>query len=85
MATQDKYLIWSHEHGGWWGPDRCGYQKRFSQAGRYTREQALQICTEAMPGTTARMGALPELPVRESDVHEMIEMYPFVIGLETVL
>lgn len=85
MITQDKYLIWSHEHGGWWGPDRCGYPKRFSHAGRYTREQALQICVDAIPGTAARMRALPEIPIKESDIHDMIERYPYAVGLEDVL
>lgn len=62
------YLIWSHEHGLWWGPGGNGYVRSMSKAGQYTREAALLICMKAMPGTARRMGTLPELPVRLADV-----------------
>jgi len=29
------YLIWSHEHGGWWRPGGWGYVSTISQAGRF--------------------------------------------------
>lgn len=78
MATNsddDTYLIWSHEHQAWWGPDECGYTERVSMAGRYTRPTAIKICTLAIPGTSTRLAALPEMPVRLSDVKEMIAAY----------
>lgn len=62
------YLIWSHEHGAWWGPGLTGYVKSLFAAGRYTRADALRICTKAIPGTADRTGVLPELPVRLADV-----------------
>lgn len=65
------YLIWSHEHQLWWGPDGRGYTEKLSEAGRYARIQALGICTAAIAGTAHRMRALPELPVRLDDVEEM--------------
>jgi hypothetical protein len=34
------YLIWSREHGRWWGPGSWGYTDDFEKAGHYTREQA---------------------------------------------
>jgi hypothetical protein len=71
----DEYLIWSHEHGGWWGPERCGYGQSISKAGRYSREEAIQICTRAIPGTSTYLGALPELPVRVADVEALIGGY----------
>ena len=64
----EEYLIWSHEHKQWWGPDRCGYVQSIARAGRYTHAEALDICAGAIPGTSRRLGALPELPVREADV-----------------
>jgi hypothetical protein len=64
----DIYLIWSHEHGRWWGPGGRGYVRSMRQAGQYSREQALQICRDAILGTADRLGALPELPVRLADV-----------------
>ena len=71
----DQYLIWSHEHSAWWGPDRCGYVRRISHAGRYSHAEALDICIEAMPGTSTQLGALPELPVRVADVSAIVEAY----------
>lgn len=42
------YLIHSKKHTGsialWWGPDRCGYTNDIDYAGRYTHEEALEIC-----------------------------------------
>jgi hypothetical protein len=68
LELADIYLIWSHEHARWWGPGRCGYVVSISEAGQYTREQALQICRKAIPGTAHDLGRLPELPVRLADV-----------------
>ncbi len=42
-----KYLIWSFEHGGWWGPARIGYYKNRADAGIYDREDAMAICKRA--------------------------------------
>ena len=68
------YLIWSNEHGAWWGPDRCGYVARTADAGRYSPRQALQICTDAIPGR-APDGPLPEIPVRLVDIEMMLELF----------
>jgi hypothetical protein len=67
-----EYLIWSNEHRAWWGPGRSGYVTRIEHAGRYSYEQALDICTEAMPGTSRQLGMLPELPVRLVDLTFML-------------
>ena len=71
----ETYLIWSAEHQSWWGPGGCGYYRQLSRAGRYTRQQALDICTRAIPGTAERYGKLPELPVRLADVEAMVMAY----------
>ena len=71
----DIYLIWSHEHSAWWGPDRCGYVRRISDAGIYSHAEALDICIKAMPGTSTQLGALPELPVPLADVKAMVAAY----------
>lgn len=42
-----KHLIWSNEHGGWWGPGRRGYVRIIARAGRYSPDVAKQICTDA--------------------------------------
>lgn len=83
--NDDSYLIWSHEHSAWWATGGHGYHRRLTLAARFSREQAMDICVKAMPGTAAHLGALPELPVREADVKEMLARYPFTVGLESVL
>jgi hypothetical protein len=74
-VTDDIYLIFSFEHGAWWGPGECGYVRQLSKAGRYTRDRAVAICIKAIPGTSTRMGALPELPVRLADLDTMTVAY----------
>lgn len=66
------YLIWSNEHQAWWGPGRCGYVRGLTQAGRYTRAEALKICKNAVPGTAADLGMLPEIPVHAMDIEDVI-------------
>ena len=73
--SDDAYFIWSVEHGQWWLPGRHGYTKRFSEAGRYSRQDAIAICTRSIPGTSTELGSLPELPVRVADLHEMTGRY----------
>lgn len=75
-----EYLIWSHEHSAWWGPGGCGYTQSLTKAGRYTQSDAIYICVQAMPGTSSRLGALPELPVRLTDVEAMVEAYDARFG-----
>jgi hypothetical protein len=66
------YLIWSHEHGGWWKAGGWGYAKGLSQAGHYTRQQAFRICRDATP-MASRLGTISEIPVRLADVAAMLE------------
>jgi len=42
-----KWLIWSHEHRGWWKPGGLGYTKVRGEAGRFSLGEAAQICAEA--------------------------------------
>ena len=71
----EPYLIWSHEHGAWWGPGRHGYVQAVADAGRYSHAQAMAICADAMPGNLERLGVLPELPVREADAVALVTSY----------
>lgn len=67
----DDYLIWSNEHQGWWGPGERGYKSGYSQAGRYSRERAMQICRDALP-TAAHIGMISEIPVRAGDLEDVL-------------
>ena len=78
--TYDDYLIWSHEHGAWWGPNRSGYSQSLSKAGVYSQAEAFHLCIEAMPGTSTKLGALPELPIRVADVLAMVRAYDGKFG-----
>jgi hypothetical protein len=40
-------LIWSFEHGRWWAPGGFGYVDDVEKSGRYTEEQAKEICRRA--------------------------------------
>lgn len=83
-GADETYLIWSHEHGKWWGPGGHGYSASIGRAGRYTRQAAIAICLKAIPGTANRLGALPELPVRLADVMALRDQfaaaYPDSVG-----
>lgn len=75
MSEQgDDYLVWSHEHNGWWRAGGAGYTRNPHEAGRYSRDKALRICANAafgsdyMRGGVAHGGSFNELPVRVEDV-----------------
>jgi len=70
--VQATYLIWSNEHRAWWGPGRIGYVPSVLLAGWYSRRDALDICTKAMPGSD---GTLNEIPVPIADIVVMRDAY----------
>jgi hypothetical protein len=74
VKDRSLYLVWSNERMAWWRQNRHGYEKEISQAGRWTREQALAMCFRGAPGTGQKLGYLPDLPVREIDVHGLCEL-----------
>ena len=39
------FLIWSHEHRMWWGPNQRGYTPHLAEAGDYTKSEAGDIVT----------------------------------------
>lgn len=41
------WLIWSNEHRAWWGWNGNGYVRSMDKAGRYSFEEANQICKSA--------------------------------------
>ncbi len=52
---EKKYLIESMEHTygelkAWWKPNRMGYTDSIDLAGRYSFEEAKEICERAGPG-----------------------------------
>lgn len=47
MAAVAVWLVWSNEHGAWWGPNHVGYTRVIDTAGRYDQAEAEAICGEA--------------------------------------
>jgi hypothetical protein len=47
MVEVPEWLVWSHQHGAWWGPRRIGYTHDLAKAGRYTAMDAAGICERA--------------------------------------
>jgi len=43
-----KWLIWSNEHELWWSPDSKGYTPHIKEAGRYSLDEALDICQDKL-------------------------------------
>lgn len=71
QLQRESYLVWSNEHRGWWGPCARGYSPGLGGAGRYTRDQALRICRDAIP-TAGHLGVISEIPVRLADIEAFI-------------
>jgi hypothetical protein len=71
-ASDNQYLIWSNEHRAWWGPGHCGYTRGLRDAGRYSRDQAIQVCRDAIP-TAMHVGTISEIPVRAADVTDFLK------------
>ena len=53
-------------------PGGHGYDPGLRSAGRYSRERALEICRNALP-TAGHIGRISEIPVRLSDMTEMLK------------
>ena len=47
MSEQEKYLIWSEEHQGWWSNHGCGYTRMREKADRYSFAEAFAIVQKA--------------------------------------
>lgn len=47
LTAEAIWLVFSHEHGAYWRPNRCGYTTHVEAAGRYTFAEADSICRNA--------------------------------------
>lgn len=69
------WMIWSNEHGAWWGPGEVGYTSVIEAAGRYTLKDARRIVARAAAGgTVERPGA------HGQRLHVMPEMAVFILS-----
>ncbi len=67
----ETYLIWSNEHKAWWKAGRNGYATGLAGAGQFARDEAIQLCREALL-TAPDIGMIAELPVRLTDITAMM-------------
>lgn len=40
---EPEYVIWSNEHRAWWAPVERGYVQSLADAGKYSRQRAMQV------------------------------------------
>lgn len=71
MTEPGIYLVWSNEHRGWWRQGSFGYSADMRKAGRFSREEALDICWKAIP-SAAHIGLISEITVRLADMEEFL-------------
>ncbi len=67
------YIIWSNEHRAWWRPNSRGYTPNISDAGVYSREDAMDIVEGANKYQEARE-APNELAVPIADLSSNLIM-----------
>lgn len=44
---ETRYYLWCHARQMWWKPHRLGYTDDLEQAGDYSQNEAIEICTKA--------------------------------------
>jgi hypothetical protein len=67
VSDKREWLVWSMEHGAWWGPNRGGYFTNVCSAGLYTKAEA-----DACVGSRS---VCRELAVHISEEADKIRLY----------
>ncbi|GAB1344994.1 hypothetical protein [Gemmatimonas sp.] len=50
LTRDTAFVVWSHKHGAWWGPNHCGYHSQLAYAGVYTEAEARAIAIDSAYG-----------------------------------
>lgn len=66
----ERYLVWSNEHRAWWRPDRCGYTRNVTNAGIYSRADAIEIARASSTHIDWTCTSPDEIAVRIDDLSE---------------
>jgi hypothetical protein len=74
LRNSKKYLIWSNEHRAWWDKSRWGFVELVEDAGRYGREEALNLCLGGMPGHYEE-SPVNDVPVRLEDMQALMRRF----------
>lgn len=65
VYTDEKWLIWSIEHNGWWAPAERGYVHNKDDAGVYSYERACEIVAGANRDMQRPYEAMVKIEVKE--------------------
>lgn len=68
-----QWLIWSNQIGAWWKQNKTSYTRALSDAGRFTRDEALRVCGLGFDGWDGTQ-APTRLPVRLEDAEAAAAM-----------
>jgi hypothetical protein len=60
LAEGPQWLIWSVDHGKWWGPSGYGYVSSRHRAGRYSLAEAVAACMDCHRLNQPRDTMVPE-------------------------
>ena len=63
-GKEELWLVWSNEHGAWWGPNESGYYTDIRSAGRYRKEKAME-CADSRSHIKRKLP--PEVIISERD------------------
>lgn len=78
------YLIWSNEHNAWWRPESCGYTTFIESAGRYSKDEAEDICSSARSPVSDQI-VPPEIMIEESVALRQMGSDPDVEAFEKMI
>lgn len=71
VYTDEKWLIWSIEHNGWWAPAERGYVHNKDDAGVYSYERACEIVAGANRDMQRPNEAMVKIEVKELGPFDM--------------
>ncbi len=88
MTTEPLYLVWSKSHKAWWRPNSMGYCVHHSQAGRYPKAEAEDICLHGddeicYPETDAQFQS--ETPRADALIAELAYQFPGTEGYQGLM
>lgn len=80
ITFDEAWVVWSHEHDGWWMPNECGYTNHFHRAGVYTQERALQIEHNADKGNETAYSLRDQLERHAQQQNVATQLMNAIVG-----